>query len=90
MTILYSIGAGLGYVANRKFTFRSHAGILSSGLKYVIVYGMGYLMNLSLLIYFSDQLGYPHQWVQGMAIFVVAGFLFLAMRYFVFKGVAHA
>jgi putative flippase GtrA len=90
MTMMYALGAILGYAGNRSYTFRSRAGIMSSGFKYVIAYALGYIMNLSLMIYFSDKLGYPHQWVQAGAIFVVAGFLFVAMRYFVFKGVAHA
>jgi len=90
MTVLYLVGAVLGYLGNRNFTFRSSEGIFGSGVKYIMAYGLGYFLNLAILAYFSDQLGYPHQWVQGIAIFVVAGFLFVAMRYFVFKGVAHA
>jgi hypothetical protein len=38
-----------------------------------------------MFILLVDMLGYPHQWVQIAAIFVVAGFLFIAFKYFVFR-----
>lgn len=85
MTVLYVIGAAVGFVGNRKYTFSDGGSLLGSGLRYMIVHCLGYFINLFILIAFVDQLGYAHQWVQGIAIFVVAGFLFLAFKFFVFK-----
>jgi uncharacterized membrane protein (GlpM family) len=48
------------------------------------VHASGYLCNLAILRVFVDRLGYPHQIVQAVAIFVVAAYLFLAFKMFVF------
>ena len=84
MTILYCVGATIGFIGNRKLTFSHQGNVLGSGLRYLIAHSTGYLINLAILIVFVDQYGYSHQWVQAIAIVVVAGFLFLAFRFFVF------
>ena len=84
MTLLYGVGAAIGYLGNRNFTFSYKGSMLSSSIKYFIVHLFGYFINLAILIVYVDQLGYAHQWVQAIAIFGVAGFLFLAFKYFVF------
>ena len=43
-----------------------------------------------MLYLFSDQLGYPHQVVQAVAIFVVARILYLLFRYYVFLDHPHS
>ena len=84
MTILYSIGALLGFIGNRHFTF-GHTGKLSrAALRYMLAHFLGWAMNYALLYIFSDRLGYPHQLVQAVAVVVIAGYLFVALRYFVF------
>ena len=85
MTVLYGTGAAIGYVGNRNFTFAHHGSVLDSGIRYLIAHLLGYLTNLFILFYFSDTLRFPHQWVQAAAIFVVAGFLFIASKFFVFN-----
>ena len=84
MTLLYAIGATIGYVGNRRFTFEHNGDRLNSGLRYLVAHLLAYLINLAILIIFVDHLAYTHQWVQGAAIFVVAGFLFMAFKFFVF------
>jgi len=54
-------------------------------VKYIFVYFLGYMLNIGLLQLLHDRLGYPHQWVQMATIFVVAGFLFIALKLFVFR-----
>ena len=44
----------------------------------------GYLLNFVILLTFVDRLGYTHQWVQAAAIIIVAGFLFITFKYYVF------
>jgi hypothetical protein len=51
----------------------------------VLAHVVGYCLNLSLLLVFVGKLGYPHQWVQGAAILIVACYLFLAFKFFVFR-----
>ena len=84
MTIAYIVGVFLGFIGHRTWTFMHKGALLASGARYIIAHISGYLINLFILLTFVDRLGYPHQWVQAAAIFVVAGFLFLAFRYFVF------
>ena len=84
MTIAYIVGALLGFVGHRKWTFAHKGALLGSGARYFIAHLLGYLINFLILLTFVDRLNYPHQWVQAAAIIVVAGFLFVVFRYFVF------
>jgi putative flippase GtrA len=85
MTVLYFLGAIIGYFGNRDFTFTYEGSFLGSGSRYIIAHLIGYFINLIILIIFVDFYMYPHQWVQAVAIFLVAGFLLIAFKYFVFK-----
>ena len=85
MTVLYGTGAAIGYAGNRNFTFAHHGSVLDSGIRYLIAHVLGYLTNLFILFYFADTLGFPHQWVQAAAIFIVAGFVFITSKFFVFN-----
>ncbi|MGH8333711.1 MAG: GtrA family protein [Pseudomonas fluorescens] len=84
MTLLYSVGALIGFIANRRFTFRHDGHIGMAGIRYLLVQLSGYLLNLFLLMLFVDWLGFSHQLVQAVAIVVVAVFLFVLSRVFVF------
>lgn len=85
MTLLYGVGAAIGYIGNRNFTFAHKGSLLGPGIRYFIAHFLGYFINLAILIIFVDQFGYAHQWVQAVAIFVVASFLFIAFKFFVFR-----
>lgn len=84
MTLLYGVGAAVGFFGNRNLTFEHQGNIMGAGLRYVIAHCIGYLLNFSILVVFVDKLGYEHQWVQAIAIFIVAAFLFLAFKVYVF------
>lgn len=84
MTLLYALGAIIGFLGNRQWTFAHKGAALGSGTRYLIAHFLGYLINLLILLTLVDRLGYSHQWVQAAAIIVVAGFLFCAFKYFVF------
>jgi putative flippase GtrA len=84
MSLLYFIGAFAGFWGNRRLTFMHQGSLIASGTRYLLAHGLGYLINLAILVTFVDWLGYPHQWVQAIAIFVVAGYLFIAFKIFVF------
>lgn len=85
MTMLYSIGAAVGFFANRRFSFRHDGHVGKAGLRYLLAQLSGYLLNLLFLLIFVDWFGFPHQIVQAAAIVVVAIFLFLLARFFVFS-----
>ncbi|WP_297185867.1 GtrA family protein [uncultured Porticoccus sp.] len=84
MTVLYAVGAFVGFFGNRKFTFRHRGHLATAGIRYLLAHMLGYLLNLSLLIVFVDRFGYAHQLVQACAIAIVAVFLFITFRVFVF------
>ncbi|MBT9463721.1 GtrA family protein [Hydrogenophaga sp.] len=84
MTLLYFIGAAIGFLSNRRFTFRHDGHIGAAGVRYVAVQLSGYLLNLALLLLIVDWLGLAHQIAQAIAIVVVAAFLFVVLRIFVF------
>jgi len=84
MSTLYCVCATVGFWGNRKITFEHQGHLLDSGIRYIIAHFFGYLLNLTILIVMVDNLGYAHQWVQAAAIFVVAAYLFMALKFFVF------
>lgn len=85
MTLVYITGASIGFVGHRKWTFAHRGNSASAALRYVPAHLLGYLLNLLILFIFVDRLGYAHQWVQAVAIIIVAGFLFIVFKYFVFR-----
>jgi len=85
MTLVYIVGASIGFIGNRKWTFAHRGNFSSAALRYVLAHLFGYLLNFLILFTFVDRLGYAHQWVQAVAIIIVAGFLFIVFKYFVFR-----
>lgn len=87
MSLLYGVGVAQTFYFNRGWTF-GHDGKVSLALvRYVTVYGLGYVFNLAMLMVLVDRWGWSHQWVQGAAIFVIAAFLFLGQKIWVFAPV---
>jgi putative flippase GtrA len=85
MTMVFAAGTVQTFVINKRWTF-DHQGLLrSSFVKYVSTYISAYLLNLTMLWLFVDRLGYPHQIIQGVMIFVIALILFFLQRYWVFR-----
>ncbi len=84
MTILYITGATIGFFGNKSWTFSYKGGLSASALRYVVAHACGFVINYLMLSYFVGRLGYPHQAVQAIAIFVVAAFLFVTFKLFVF------
>ena len=85
MTLMYLLGATIGFMGHRKWTF-AHSGATSTAvLRYVLAHTFGYLLNFLILYTFVDRLGYAHQWVQAAAIIIVAVFLFIVFKFFVFS-----
>lgn len=85
MTLLYILGASIGFIGNRKWTFSHQGNATHAALRYVLTHSFGYILNFLILYTFVDYLGYSHQWVQAAAIIIVAGFLFIIFKYFVFR-----
>jgi putative flippase GtrA len=89
MTLLYLVGVAQTFLFNRQWTFRSEGPARSALIRYVLAHMIGYVINFLMLSVLVDRFGFPHQWVQAAAIFIVAGFLFVAMKFLVFRKTAH-
>lgn len=85
MTFVYIIGASIGFIGNRNWTFAHRGDFSSAVLRYMLAHLLGYLVNFYILYTFVDRFNYDHQWVQALAIIIVAGFLFTVFKYFVFQ-----
>ena len=84
MSLLYVIGIIQTFIFNRRWSFSSNSSINSAFCRYFAVYGIGYFLNLTILTVFVDGLGWPHQYVQGVTILIIAIALFLAQKFWVF------
>jgi putative flippase GtrA len=87
ITILYPLAAIYGYFLHKRFSFLRIGGGQNGAamVRYIIVNCIGYLINICLIYVLHDQLGYSHQFIQVVAIIVVASFLFFALKLFVFR-----
>lgn len=84
MTMLYLTGTLQTFIFNRRWTF-GHRGLFHQAfLKYLAAYGLGYGINLLVLLLLVDRLGLPHELVQGVMILVLAVLLFLLQKFWVF------
>ncbi len=85
ISVMYPIGVLCGYFGNSNITFAEAKSDLLVSMKYLFIHILGYGLNLFLLYLFVDNLGYSHKIVQAVAIIIVAIFLYVSFKYFVFK-----
>ncbi len=85
VTAIYFTSATLAYFGNKSVTFISNSSVWSTGVRYIIAQLIGYAMNIALLAILHDYYGYSHQLVQLIAIGVVAVYLFITLKVFVFQ-----
>jgi len=84
ITILYPVGVAAAYCGHSKYSFSYQGNSNNALLRFSVAHLVGYRVNLLMLFILSDKLKLPHQAVQALAIFVIAGILFLMCKYFVF------
>jgi putative flippase GtrA len=85
MTLLYAIGVAQTFLFNKRWSFR-HGGMHGpTFVRYCLSYGLGYVINLLVLIVLVDRLGYPHEVVQGVMVLSLAVMLFLLQKFWVFR-----
>lgn len=85
MSVLYGVGAAIGFFGNHSLTFSYKGAMKGAGIRYLMTHSVGYLLDLTILVVFVDNFGYPHQLVQAVAVLLVAMFLFIAFKFFVFR-----
>lgn len=85
VAISYPIAMLVSFLGNRTYTFSFSGAYAAPALKFIFAHVCSYAINLLMLWIFVDIYGYPHQLVQLAAIFVCALFLFLMLKFFVFR-----
>jgi putative flippase GtrA len=85
MTVLYALGVLQTFLFNKRWSFKDRGPEGAALVRYCIAYGSGYVLNLIILTVFVDRLGLPHQYVQGVTILVIAVYLFLLQRIWVYR-----
>ena len=82
--LLYPVFAYLSFMLNRIWSFDYRGRTISNLLRYVLAHTLGYLLNLAVLYVGVETLRFPHQYVQLAAVFIVAGFLFIQFKWYVY------
>lgn len=90
MSLIYAVGVAQTFLFNRHWSFRHLGGLQSSFARYLFSYAFGYALNFAVLWLAVDQLGLPHQIVQGVMVFAVALLMFLMQKYWVFASHARS
>ena len=85
MTLLYIVGVLQTFLFNKRWTFVHHGHLSVSLVRYISLYVVGYLINLGVLFVLVGQFGWSHQLVQGVMIIIIAAWLFLMQKYWVFS-----
>ena len=84
MTIMYAIGLVIGFQLHRRVTFDSRETPRREWGAYLAICLGGYVFNLGALALCVDVLHWPHAWVQGAAVVVIAGLTFVRNKFWVF------
>lgn len=85
MTIVYAIGVFQTFVLNKRWSFRYAGGRGKTFARYVLIYILGYIINFVVLSVCVDKLQWSPAWVQAVMVFVVAAFIFVLQKCWVFK-----
>jgi putative flippase GtrA len=76
----------VGFVLNRKVTFRSTDDSRVALRRYLVTYAIAFLADLAGLHVFVTRAGYPHEIVQLVLVAAIACGLFVAQKYWIFAG----
>jgi putative flippase GtrA len=85
MSLLYIVGVLQTFVFNKKWTFSHHGQLNGTLIRYILIYVVGYFINLGALVIFVDRFCYPHQLVQSVMIPVIAVLIFAMQKLWVFR-----
>jgi len=84
IAMVYPLAVLASYFLNKSWAFRSSRPHVESVWRFILTHSVGYLLNISLLAVFTTVFPWSHQVVEAIVLVVVGGFLFFALRLFVF------
>ena len=85
ISIFYPIGIGLTFYLNKKWSFNHKGRISATAARYLIAYVGCYVLNVSVLKYFSGYWGFSPLVVQAVAVVVIVPLLFVPQKLWVFR-----
>lgn len=85
MSLLYCLGVLQTFVFNKQWSFRFNGAATPALVRYATAYLIGYVIQLFSLMVLVDQMGLPHQLVMGSLILIMAVFLFVVQKFWVFR-----
>jgi len=85
MSLLYGVGLLQTFVLNRRWSFQFEGAATPALVRYALLYSAGYVIQLFALMLLVDQVGLPHQWVMGGLVLIMAVFLFIGQKVWVFQ-----
>ena len=83
----YPLGTAVSFFANRRWTFNHRGKVTHSMIKFGMMHGFGYTLNLVIIYVGYDVLGFPHQLVQLFAVCFLAAMFFVMSKFIVFSKV---
>lgn len=89
MTLVYAAGVAIGFYSHKRITFSFTGNMGKPLIRFIIAHSFGYLINLSLLFIFVDFFEFPHQLIQALSTLVVAFYLFIIFKFWVFFEIKH-
>ena len=85
MTAAYCLGVILSFLFNKVFTFEHQGRFMPALVRFIALYLSGYLINLWLLWFLVDALGWPAAVAQLLVIVMLAVYFFFMQRLIVFR-----
>jgi putative flippase GtrA len=85
MTLLYFVGVMMSYFGNKKFTFADTQKMSTTIVKFLVVYIIGYIVQYVILYVLVDRFVVFHAYAQLAGAIVVAVYIFIALRFFIFN-----
>ena len=86
MTVVYCLGVILSFLFNKVFTFEHRGRFMPALVRFIALYLSGYLINLWLLQFLVDSVGWAVAVAQLLVIVILAVYFFFMQRLIVFRG----
>jgi putative flippase GtrA len=85
MSLVYLLGIVQTFFLNKNWSFHFDGAMAPALFRYIIIYLLGYLINILTLLLLVDTLGFPHQWVMAGLIVFMALFFFVGQKFWAFR-----
>ena len=80
----YAVGLLLGFTVSRSFVFRSDGHLLSEGMRYIICFGISFLVNFAVLLYALEIMHLSKEISQLIAALAYTVLMYIFSYYFIF------